>query len=197
MQIKGVKKLLTLLGLSAVSLFAFVGMPQTANGQTTTTVSGYPGPTSTTLPASTSTSQTVGPLAIGSTLSFQVCGYQNGSSVSLRLNGNSAISGNFTVASNGCATITMTASGTSSNVVVSINGNSYPAVLGQNSIVSNGTGVNGAPLIITTSFNITNPPSLAFTGFDIILWGSIIIVLVALALVFISVAKRRKRLSNS
>lgn len=172
-------------------------------------------------PAPTSAAQNLGNIAQGETETFQACGFQPGSTVTKTFNGQSA--GTRTADANGCTTETVTviedgvALATPAFAVlglqlaqqtttpqVRIDGQTFPALVGTNTILDRGTGLNGQPRTVTTTFTIQRPStggggggagggSLVRTGATILRWSLVAVALGAVGFLLVLASKRRER----
>jgi hypothetical protein len=145
-----------------ISFFAFiavsVGMLSTAALAlpitTTTTASGYPGPTTTTQPGPSTVNQSLASGSAGSTIQASSCGFQAGATVTITVNGTSAGSG--TVGSNGCISTPITVlSVNSTGGQVEVNGVKVTVNTTNNQLVVVGSGSNGAQLTVNSTFGLT------------------------------------------
>jgi hypothetical protein len=198
----------------AAVLFVATGLAGRVMAQT-----GYPGNATTTSATPTTTVQSTGTLAPGQSKTVEACGFQGNSNVTETLDGNSA--GTDSAASNSCATITLTvvsgatALGSSQMLgaigladlvaqkapTVSVNGRGpFAAVVGQNTLVTSGTGANGGPFSVTTVFAVAgSTPSggLPRTGAMILRWTSVALALIAIGGILFVADRRRGRRSTS
>lgn len=121
---------------------------------TTTSVPGYPGGTSTTVPSSNIINQNLGSTTVGSTLTANSCGFTPSSNVSLILNG--SVLGTQGASSNGCVVVIIKViSANTTSAVVQINNHDYSVALTNNNLSAKGTGSNGASLTVNNVFGIT------------------------------------------
>lgn len=156
------------------------------SGVTTTTTAQQPGATTTTsttpqgaVTSTTSTpaaDQSVGPLAPGEPRTIRSCGFVPGSTVRLGLNGEPL--GNDSVAGDGCTSqvVELSAGGTAlgsggfavvglrlaqadpaGRPTVNIDGRVVPAVFGTNVLAASGTAAQGAPRVVTSTFDVPRP----------------------------------------
>ena len=168
-------------------------------------------------PTPTTSTQTLGGIAEGETRTFQACGFLPNSTVTKTFNGQSA--GTRTTDSNGCTTETVTV--VSDGVALSapafavvglqlaqtgapqvrIDGQLFTALVGTNSIVDSGTGLNGQPRTVTTTFTIQRQTgggagtggSLVRTGATILRWSLVAVALGVIGFLLVLVSKRRER----
>lgn len=194
--------------LMTAALLAFLAVPGVANAQTSTT--DYSGGTSTT--AGSATSGTVNHGTIGSGQSFiaESCQFSDG--VALQLNGNSA--GSDTVESDGCTrqTVTVLSSGTALGGArlataglqlaatapsVSIDGRTYAAKNGTNTLSVFGIGTNGGNRTVTHTFVIGSAAAgsgsgLPRTGAMILRWSLAALALIAVGGLLVLADRRRR-----
>lgn len=174
-------------------------------------------------PAPTTSAQNLGNIAQGETETFQACGFQPGSTVTKTFNGQSA--GTRTADANGCTTETVTvledgvATATPAFAVVGlqfaqqttipqvrIDGQTFPALVGTNTITDSGTGLNGQPRTVATTFTIQRPAaggagggggtgggSLVRTGAMLLRWSLVAVALGAVGFLLVLASKRRER----
>lgn len=175
----------------------------TAVGNTTTTL---PGATTTAAPTTTppttapaSGNQSGGTHVKGETFTNNLCGYQPGATVSLNVDGQAGPSA--TADGNGCVAVQVTVL---DNSHVRVNGVTFNASCGSNSVVTTGPGSNGASLSETDSFTIncaatpstTSSGGLAFTGANIMKLGGAALLLIAFGAGLVAVERRRSRLQG-
>lgn len=180
----------------------------TTVGNTTTTLPGATttappttqaggGATTTTAPASGN--QNGGTHVKGETFTNNACGYQPGATVSLNVDGQAGPSA--TADGNGCVAIQVTVL---DNSHVRVNGVTFNASCGSNSVVTTGPGSNGSTLSETDSFTIncaatpssTSSGGLAFTGANIMKLGGAALLLIAFGAGLVAVERRRSRLQG-
>jgi hypothetical protein len=175
-------------------------------------------------PTATSSSNSLGNIAEGETETFQACGFQPGSTVTKTFNGQSA--GTRTADASGCTTETVTvlsdgvAAATPMFAVVGvqlaqtgapqvrIDGQVFTALVGTNTIVDRGTGLNGQPRTVTTTFTIqragagtgagaggggAGQGTLVRTGELILRWSLVAVALGVIGFLLVLVSKRRER----
>lgn len=176
----------------------------------------YPGPTTTTT-APTSQTEVEGTLVPGQTVVFDTCGLQPNSTVTLTLNG--VAIGTDTVEGDGCVRQTVTvasATGTAAgaSVIAAIGGRSllaqqgsasliidgrtFTARVGQNTLVVAGTQPSGAPRTVTHVFNITGSATggtggLARTGGMIAKWSVAGLLLIGAGFAVVTINRRRQQ----
>lgn len=175
---------------------------------------GYPGPTTTQAPQPTSEQKVEGTLTPGGTIIFESCGFVPNSVVTLTLNGTAI--GTDTVEGDGCARQTVTLASTSAgraviaaigaptllaqqgSASVVIDGRTFAARVGSNTLVVSGTGANGAPRSVTHTFTIAGAAAggargLARTGGMIARWTLAGGVLVAIGAGVVVLNRRRQQ----
>jgi hypothetical protein len=159
-----------------------------AAGQT-----GYP-PTTTTPVLCTGGNASAGTVAVGTTITFTLCGpFKPGTTVTVTVNGGAPST--KTANANGSVTVVLTVTSTSSGLVndpvkVDIN-------CGANNVVATGTSPTGAAATSTGTFTVncapaTSPGGLAFTGANIFKFLAAALLLIAIGAALV-LAQRRRR----
>ena len=190
-------------------LLLTLGAIPAASAQTGTTA--YNGGTSTTLGGPTSGTVSGPVLQPGQCFNFPINGDIPASIVNLLLNGQAA--GTKTVGADGTASITIcnttsaSGLGTASFAVVglhlaataptvTIDGRSYAAQVGTNTLTASGTGTNGAPRTITATFTLAAPAGtgggLVRTGVRIAGFTVVGLAMVAAGLALVGATRRRR-----
>ena len=139
-----------------VGMFDLMLAPSKASyaATTTTTASGYPGPTTTTQAGPSTVTQNLGTGTLGSTVQSSSCGFNAGAAVTITVNGSSAGSG--TASSTGCVSIPINVlSVTSSGGQVQVNGSKFTVNLTNNQLSVVGTGSNGNQLTVNNTFAVS------------------------------------------
>ncbi len=180
-----------LFGTAALFFGVFLLSSTAANAiTTTTTASGYPGPTTTIAPQPAVVNVNLGSFSSGKSFTVQSSGFQPGSQVTVTFGGNPV--GTFTADSSGNVTFTVdVTSVNSTGGTVTINGKSFNVALSNNVLVAVGTGANGAALTVNNSFSLASSGSLAFTGINLAKWLGVVGVLLVIGFVLFMLEKKR------
>ena len=213
----GISSLALGLLLAAAPAGAQVYNPGTTTTSTSTTSTTVAGATTTTLPGATTTAppttsspttaapaggnQNGGTHVKGETFSNQLCGYQPGATVTLSVDGQAGPSA--TADGNGCVTVQVTIV---DNSHVRVNGVTFNAACGPNSVITTGPGANGSTLSETDSFTIncgtaatptsSNGGGLAFTGANILKLSGAALLLILFGAALVAAERRRSRLQG-
>ncbi|NNN21391.1 MAG: hypothetical protein HKL80_05235 [Acidimicrobiales bacterium] len=171
--------------------FLSIGSKEVFAATTTSTSSGYPGPTtSTTLGPNTMVIQQ-GSFTSGKVINIQSSGYAPGSTVAITLNGVSL--GTAVADASGTVTETITVDTvTSTGGTVSINGKTYNVSLTNNNLTVVGSAPNSTQLTVQNIFGLTSSSGgLAFTGINVLRWSIVIVALLVIGGGLIVFERRR------
>ena len=171
--------------------FLSIGSKNVFAATTTTTSSGYPGPTTSTTPGPNTVINQEGNFTSGKVINIQSSGFAPGATVTITLNGVNI--GTAVAHSTGTVTDTVTVDTvTSTGGTVSINGTTYTVSLTNNNLTVVGSAPNSTQLTVENIFGLTSSSGgLAFTGINILRWGIVIFALLVIGGGLIMFERRR------